>query len=50
VGSGYDDHSLSQLQQQLEPKWRDFATDIPPFSWASGYQPQAGERPHVWIR
>ena len=35
VGSGYDDHSLSQLQQQLEPKWRDFATEIPPFSWAS---------------
>jgi len=49
VGSGYSDQSLSILQQQLEPHWRKYKDVAPPFSWASGYKPGAGERPDVWI-
>ena len=49
VGSGYSDQSLSILQQQLEPHWQKYRDIPPPFSWASGYKPGAGERPDVWI-
>lgn len=49
VGSGYSDQSLSILQQQLEPHWQKYKDIAPPYSWASGYKPGAGERPDVWI-
>jgi hypothetical protein len=49
VGSGYNDQALSQLQEQLEPHWRDFGAEIPPFTWASGYRPGA-VRCHIQLQ
>jgi ATP-dependent DNA ligase len=49
VGSGYSDQQLGMLQQNLEPKWHEWSTDIPPACWASNYKPQKGEKPDVWI-